>query len=493
MHFKRIHCFEGASPYSSNAPTRSSSPIKKQQLEEGDTAETGSPDSNKKTEETPELKPSESKVELEQEKESHPSDKKEQPDSNPGPAQVTPRNTQETEGPRSPGNEDVASKPDKQPPQASHTPQEPQVPEAPQTPPAPPAPAPQAPPASKAQAPKAVAAFKAYPKAVARKPSPALWSAPSALSTRPPDKQIQPFSPAKSNSIQHTPVCKAQPSLAGSSSVSTAQKVQNSNAPLVPSQQPQTTQSNAIMRTDNPPKIDPTGLPQTGTANAVGTAAAQAHVKAAPAAKNDEGQSILPKQDALSAPPQAQAVQSQPISPLSQAAWRKNVLWANQSMHLNSPPEKPSRPSSAPTARPAARQVMQPKSAARRPGSARPAVPSKATGAESMVTIQTPGRLPPPTEPSTSSSTPPQQEPIPMQTRGRERVEPAQDLDDYEVYSYTGSSRSPSPVVKKASRQRSSSPSDGASRSSSHGRQRGNEFLPDISVHVKMPLAELIS
>lgn len=106
----------------------------------------------------------------------------------------------------------------------------------------------------------------------------------------------------------------------------------------------------------------------------------------------------------------------------------------------------------------------------------------------SMVRILTPGRLPPPTaEPSSASSVPVTNKPEPAQSSSTPTEKLAPEDDEYSVYSDYSEASSASHRHRRHSHSDYSSHSDGGSRSrsSSSGRQRGNEFLPDISVQVR--------
>ena len=197
---------------------------------------------------------------------------------------------------------------------------------------------------------------------------------------------------------------------------------------------------------------------------------------------------------------------SKPISPASQAAWRKNVLWANHSPYGNRgvcerPPSAAAGPAPVATV-----QQVQPKSSAAtpmpsppvssgkelhgtgvspRPPSGRPLATPASSGHQPNGVGKTPsgmqpqGGLPPPKAASSSSSGP-----VPAQSSSScpARSSTAGVEDEYEMYSYTGSSRSSSPERKRRSRSNSSSRSSYARSCSPNSRKRGNDFLPDISV-----------
>ena len=217
------------------------------------------------------------------------------------------------------------------------------------------------------------------------------------------------------------------------------------------------------------------------------------------------GSPPVPKSIDLTQRPASSPVDtSKPISPASQAAWRKNVLWANHTPYGNRAVSE--RPPSA-AAGPAPVQPVQPKSSATpvpsppvssgkelpgtgvspRPPSGRPLATPASSGhqlnglGKTPSGMQSQGGLPPPKAAASSSSS----GPMPAQSSSSRPARSSTagvEEDEYEMYSYTGSSRSSSPERKRRSRSNSSSRSSYARSCSPNSRKRGNDFLPDISV-----------
>ena len=519
MHFKRIHCFEQASPLSSNVPTRSPSPCTRKEPQQGEQPKSRSPDPSKQGKRVKEVEGTgtgESNKDLPQAPREL-SNKNGQLVSKPG-AASKPAATQPK--PAKPGDvqkrEEPSPKPFASPRQASQASQAASQ-AASQT-------------ASQAATPpkddktaqststqSTRVASSASPRQPGTSPRPGArpveqkrppGQGPVAATNREREPQTQSPRPTPSSNTQQdpTPVGGRQPSAAGSSS--TAQKVPISQggvgAPGASSHQSQNNQSSAVAGTDKHLQADAKGtllLKDTPT-----TDGAKAPVKQAathPVAKlqmRREPQASfysVQKTDKTQIQADRDEPPSLPVLP------SKGGVYPLPGQHSMAPPLSQQYASAlARRLCPAPSELTIRLSA----GVPSPPLPASASGLppsdgqeKTVSGVQSQGSLPSPkADPSSSSSAPVANKNGPTQSAQSSSGRPgshAPDEDDYEAYSvYSSSSQSSSASHDEAGHDEGgkhshsdySSLSDGArSRSPSSGRQRGNDFLPDISMQVR--------
>ena len=541
MHFKRIHCFEQASPFSSNVPTRSPSPCTRKKPQQGEQPKSRSPDPSKprkqvvkEVDETPiGAKTGENKKDLPQAPKEL-SNKNGQLVSKPGtatqPKPAQPGDVQRRDGP--------SPKPFASPPQASQASQARQASQASQA-------AGQAASQTASQTASQAArppkddktaksthststqsmraASSASPRQPGASPQPGArpveqirppgqdshvkGPVPPTSHEREPQTQRPRPTPSSNTQQDPTPVGGRQPSPAGSSS--TAQKALISQcgvgAPDASSHQSQQNQSSAVARTDKNLQADAKGtllLKDTPTTEGARAPVKQAatHPVAKPQMRREPRASFytVQKTDKTQIQPDREELPSLPVLP------SKGGVYPLPGQHSTAPPLSQQYASAL-----ARRLHPAPSELSTRPSPGVPSPPLPASssglppsdGQEKTVSgVQSQGSLPPPkADPVSSSSAPVASKNGPTQGAQSSASRPpgshAPDEDEYEDYSgYSGSSRSSSASHDEAehdeggkhSHSDCSSLSDGArSRSPSSGRQCGNDFLPDISTQVR--------
>ena len=467
MHFKRIQCFEDASPFPSNVPTRSPSPCRK-------------PENDRPRSRSPEPKEAKGAIFDQGAQAIQGAQKAEISEMKGVSPVVSPSRQKETEQSKSkPMPKPVPKAPKSPTPAASNQKQVQAV---------------QANPAkASAQAPA-----KALPKPGDKQesPSPRNGHPPHGVTVaRTPEKRLQPAVPEKqessiSSGIQNSSIGQRQPSPLGSSSA----------APKAPQKSPR----------------------------GVGAAGAPSHQKLPASARQADNQPSMKRPITPPTPSRASSAASGENTSSSRGTEvvkpRPQVSAApsSQTMPVAAPghrgaPKLEDRQSRSPTPV----QPVQPKSSAAtpvpstpvssgkelpgtgvspRPPSGRPLATPASSGHQLNGLGKTPrgmqsqGGLPPPKASASSSSS----GPMPAQSSSSlpARSSAPAEEDEYDNYSvYSGSSHSSSSSHhghrKHSGSGSSSSQSDGArSRSSSSGRQCGNDFLPDISVQVRAPKTE---
>ncbi len=471
MHFKRIQCFEDASPFPSNVPTRSPSPCQKQPIQ-NDRPRSRSPDTNKPKLEakgaqgaqatqgaqsaqmkgvSPVVSPSRQK-ETEQSKLSKPTPKPVQK----APKSPTPASTSNTKQVQA-----VQANP------------------------------------AKASAP---ASAKALPKPGDKQesPSPRSGHLPHSVTVaRLPEKRLQPAVPEKqevsiASGIQDSNIGQRQPSPLGSSSAApkASQKSPRGVGAGVPSHQK--LPASARQADNQPASMKRPITPPTPS-------------RAASAASGENISSSRGAAEVDKPRPQVSATPSSQTMPVAAPATghRGAPKLQDRQSRLPTPVHQVQPKSSAATPMPSppvsSGKELHGTGVSPRPPSGRPLATPASSGHQPNGVGKTPsgmqpqGGLPPPKAASSSSSGP-----VPAQSSSSHPARssaPAEE-DEYENYSvYSGSSHSSSSSHhrhrKHSGSGSSSSQSDGArSRSPSSGRQCGNDFLPDISVQVRAPKNE---
>ena len=518
MHFKRIHYFEQASPLSSNVPTRSPSPRAKKRPQQGEQPKTQSPDPSKQGKQVREVeeapigaKTGESKRDLPQAPK-EPSNKNGQLVSKPA-AATQPKPAQQEDIQK---REEPSPKPFASPRQASQANQ-----------------ANQAASQAASQAPKddktmqstqstqstPTQAASASPRQPGASPRPGArpveqirppgqdshLKGPVPPTNRERQPQTQSARPTPSSNTQQdpTPVGGKQPSPAGSSS--TAQKVLISHggagAPCASSHQSQKSQSSAVVGTDKHLQADAKGtllLKDTPTTEGAKAPVKQAatHPVANPQMRREPQASLysVQKTDKTQIQPDPNEPPSLPVLP------SKGGVYPLPGQHSMAPPLSQQYATAL-----ARRLYPAPSELTIRPSAGPPSPPMPVVssgmppsdGQEKTVSgVQSQGSLPPPKgDPSSSSSAPVANKDGLTQNVQNSSGRPgnhAPDEDDYEAYSvYSSTSQSSSASHDEAEHDEGgklshsdySSLSDGSSPSS--GRQRGNDFLPDISMQVR--------
>ena len=517
MHFKRIHCFEQASPLSSNVPTRSPSPCTRKEPQQGEQPKSRSPDPSKQGKRVKEVEGTgESNKDLPQAPREL-SNKNGQLVSKPGaatqPKPAKPGDVQKREEPSpkpfaSPRQASQASKAASQAAsqtasQAATPPKDDKTAQSTST---------QSTQAASSASPRQPGTFPrpgARPVEQIRPPGQdSHVKGPVAPTNREREPQTQSPRPTPSSNTQQdpTPVGGRQPSAAGSSS--TAQKVLISQggvgAPGASSHQSQNNQSSAVAGTDKHLQADAKGtllLKDTPTTDGAKAPVKQAatHPVAKPQMRREPQASFYSVQKTDKT--QIQADRGEP--PSLPVLPSKGGVYPLPGQHSMGPPLSQQYASAL-----ARRLYPAPSELTIRPSAGVPSPPLPASasglppsdGQEKTVSgVQSQGSLPPPkADPSSSSSAPVANKNGPTQSAQSSSGRPgshAPDEDDYEAYSvYSSSSQSSSASHDEAGHDEGgkhshsdySSLSDGArSRSPSSGRQCGNDFLPDISMQVR--------